>query len=79
MYACHFSDEIVGECYFVYAAAGNCLVKGLAGDLKLDAVGGGLALVEVGRDVVVVDAVGGLNWNEIGDVWYCAVSYSRRT
>ena len=79
MYACHFTDEIVAECYFVYAAAGNCLVKRFANDLKLHAVGGGLALVEVGKDVVVVDAVGGLNWNEIGDVWYCAVSYSRRT
>ena len=59
MYAYHFSNEIVGERYFVYAAAGNCLVKGFADNLKLDAVSGGLALVEVGRDVVVVDAVGG--------------------
>ena len=69
MYACHFTDEIVAERYFVYAAASNCLVKGFADDLKLDAVGGALALVEVGRDVVVVDAVSGLNWNEIGDEW----------
>ena len=59
MYACHFSDEIVGECYFVYAAASNRLIKRFANDLKLNSVSGGLALVEVGRDVVVVDAVGG--------------------
>ena len=76
MYACHFSDEIVGERYFVYAAASNCLVKGCADDLKLYAVCGGLALVEVGKDGVVVDAVGGLNWNDIGDGW-CRASILR--